>query len=232
MQAMSDDKKINTGQKIPEEQGQQPSLTPQPPLEKEKAKELKPGGPQEKVVLLQESEYLKLKQEIGDARDRYLRLQAEFDNVRKRVERERMEFIKYANEGIIQQFLFAVDDLERTIEAAKANHQDYMAFLKGIEMVMTQIYDMLKKNNVKPIEAKGKKFDPHYHEALMTLETNEVAEGTVVEEFQKGYMIGERVVRTAKVKVATAKTVKETATDTAGKITKKAKEDHQNSRNQ
>jgi len=192
------------------ESGQEPPVVNSSPApEKQKAKEHSAKHAHEKIIPFKESEYLKMKQEIADGRDRYLRLQAEFDNVRKRMEREKLEFIKYANEGIIQQFLFAVDDLERTIEAAKANHQDYMAFLKGTEMVMTQIYDMLKKNNVKAIETIGRKFDPHCHEALMTQETDEVSEGTIIEEFQKGYMMGERVVRTAKVKVATAKTAKE-----------------------
>ncbi len=176
---------------------------------KESVKDAKPKESHEKMISVKESEYNKLKQELSDSRDRYLRLQAEFDNVRKRLEREKAEFVKYANEGLLQQFLFAVDDLERTIDAAKANHQDYMAFLKGIEMVMTQIYDMLRKNNVKVIETKGKKFDPHCHEALMVMESAEQEEGTILEEFQKGYMFGDKIIRTAKVKVATAKSTKE-----------------------
>ena len=202
---MFNDKDMKTQES--NEPGQEPSMSPQPAPEKEKAKETKEKHAHEKTISLKESEYLKLKQEIVDGHDRYLRLQAEFENVRKRTEREKIEFIKYANEGIIQQFLFAVDDLERTIEAAKANHQDYMAFLKGIEMVMTQIHDMLKKNNVKIIETKGRKFDPHYHEALMVVETNDYEDGVVVEEFQKGYMMDNRVIRTSKVRVAKKKEI-------------------------
>ena len=176
---------------------------------KEPLKESKDHHHREKMMTVKEAEYLKLKQEVNEYRDRYLRLQAEFENVRKRLEREKAEFVKYANEGLIQQFLFAVDDLERTIDAAKANHQDYMAFLKGIEMVMTQVQDMLRKNNVKAIETKGKKFDPHCHEILMVMESPDHEDGTIIEEFQKGYMFGDRVIRTAKVKVATAKNAKE-----------------------
>ncbi len=159
----------------------------------------------EKAITVKEADYQKLVQEAGDYKDKYLRLCAEFDNARKRMEREKFEFVKYANEALLADFLNILDDLERSVEAAKANHQDYAAFLKGVEMVMAHIYDMLKKNNVKPIEAKGKKFDPHVHEAMMQVESEEHEDDDIVEEFQKGYMIGDRVVRTSKVKVARAK---------------------------
>ncbi|MFH1360979.1 MAG: nucleotide exchange factor GrpE [Candidatus Omnitrophota bacterium] len=166
-------------------------------------KETKPQ--KEKMVSVKESELEELKQEAGEYKDKFIRLYAEFENARKRMEREKFEFIKYANEGLVTEFLNILDDLERSVEAAKANHQDYTAFLKGIEMVMAHVYDMLKKNNVKPIEAKGKPFDPHLHEALMQEGTDQHPEGTIVEEFQKGYLLGDRVVRTSKVKVATTK---------------------------
>lgn len=157
---------------------------------------------QHKSITVNEAEYHKLEKEAAEYKDKYVRLFAEFDNVRKRMDREKLEFIKYANEGLISEFLSVLDDLERSIEAAKANHQDYTAFLKGIEMVMAHIYEMLKKNNVKPIESIGKKFDPDCHEALLQSESDQFDDGVVMEEFQKGYMYGDRVVRTAKVKVA------------------------------
>jgi len=149
---------------------------------------------------LTESE--RLKKEATEYKDKYLRLYAEFENARKRMEREKVEFIKYANEELMVDFLGIMDDLERSVTAAKTRHQDYDAFLKGIEMVMAHVYELLKRNNVKPIEAVGKLFDPHCHEALMQVESDAHEDGTVVEEFQKGYMLGDRVVRTAKVKVA------------------------------
>lgn len=172
---------------------------------KPEEKEKKGFFAKEKTVTLKESEHQKLLGELAGYKDKYIRLFAEFDNVRKRTEREKMEFVKYANEGLLSEFLGILDDLERSVEAARVKHEDYDAFLKGIKMVMTHVYGMLKKNNVKPIEANGKMFDPHLHEPLMQVETDEVPEGTVVEEFQKGYMFDNRVLRTAKVKVATAK---------------------------
>lgn len=157
---------------------------------------------EERTVVLKGSEHEKLLAELSAAKDKYVRLYAEFDNVRKRMEREKIDFIKYANQELLTDFLDILDDLERSVEAARASHEDYAAFLKGIEMVMAHVYDLLRKNDVKPIEAKGKMFDPHCHEALMQEERDDVEEGTVVDELQKGYKLGDRVIRTNKVKVA------------------------------
>jgi len=169
-------------------------------------KEKKPkSSAGKKTVTLKADEHQKLVDELAEHKDKYVRLLAEFENSRKRNERERMEFAKYANEGLIAEFLGIMDDLERSGAAVTGQHQDHDAFLKGIEMVMAHIYEMLKKNNVQPIEAVGKKFDPHCHEVLMQEETEEHDDQTIVEEFQKGYMLGDRVVRTAKVKVAVRK---------------------------
>ncbi len=172
---------------------------------KEDVKKEKSFFSKEKTVALKESEYEKLVRESLDYKDKYVRLFAEFDNFRKRMEREKQEFAKYANGEVLSQFLSILDDLERSVEAAKTKHEDYDAFLKGIEMVMAHVYEMLKKNQVKPMDTKGKMFDPHFHEVLMQEETDKFKEGTVIDEFQKGYMLDGRVMRTAKVKVATAK---------------------------
>jgi molecular chaperone GrpE len=147
----------------------------------------------------------KLAKELAEYKDKYIRLYAEFDNARKRMERDKGEFIRYANQDLIIEFLNILDDLERSVDAAKGKHQDYESFLRGVEMVMAHIYEMLKKNGVKPMEAKGKIFDPHYHEVLMQEETDQFKDNEVLEEFQKGYMLHERVVRTAKVKLAKQK---------------------------
>jgi molecular chaperone GrpE len=160
---------------------------------------------EEKTVSLKESEYLELKEEAGKAKeywDRILRLQADFDNTRKRLEREKQEFLKFANEGLLSDLLNILDDLERTVELAQSQNQDLSAFLKGVEMILAHLYDMLKEYGVKPIDSEGKIFDPHYHEALMQVENKDVPEHTIVEELQKGYVLNDRVIRTAKVKVS------------------------------
>lgn len=158
----------------------------------------------EQTIVLNVSEHEKLLKDLAESKEKYVRLVAEFDNARKRSDRERSEFVKYANEGLVTDFLTIMDDLDRVVIAASANHQDYQAFLKGVEMVMARIHELLRKNNVKPIEALGKPFDPHSHEILMQ-EPSDQEEGTVIEELQKGYLLGDRIVRTAKVKVAVKK---------------------------
>ncbi len=172
-------------------------------LGEQKLQSQQPG--KEKTIEVSEGEYKKLNEELTSYKDKYLRLFAEFDNARKRQERERLEFVKYANEELITQFLGILDDLERSLEAAKVKHEDYGAFLQGVEMIMSRIQELLKKNNVRPIEALGKKFDPHCHEILMMAESDKDEDDTVVEVFQKGYYLGDKVVRTAKVKVAKRK---------------------------
>ena len=160
---------------------------------------------EERIISLPEAEYLKLKAEAEkaeDCLDRLLRLQADFDNTRKRLEKEKQDFVKFANEGIILEFLNVLDDLERTVELAEGGHEDLSAFLKGVGMIVAHLYEMLKEYGVKPLEAKGKLFDPHCHEALMQSEDKDLPEHTVLEELQKGYLLNDRVIRTAKVKVS------------------------------
>jgi len=171
----------------------------------ENKKEPETEKKEEKVVSLKEFEYLKLKEEAGKAAeywDRLLRVQADFDNTRKRLEREKQDFVKFANEGIILELLNILDDLERTVDLAQSKHQDLSAFLKGVEMILAHLYEMLKEYGVKPIEAQGKLFDPNYHEALMQAENKDMPEHTILEELQKGYLLNDRVIRTAKVKVS------------------------------
>ncbi len=170
--------------------------------QQDEQKPIESENDQEKIVELKESEYLKLLQELKDHKDKYVRIHAEFDNARKRTEREKMEFVKYANEELMSEFLAILDDLERSVQAASNKHQDYDAFLKGIEMVMAHVHELLKKQNVTPIDAVGKKFDPHCHEVLMQQESDEHEDGMVIEQFQKGYALNGRLIRTAKVKVA------------------------------
>jgi len=173
--------------------------------EQKENKKLKEEKKEDKAVTLKDSEYQKLKEEADRAKeywDRILRLQADFENTRKRLEKDKQDFVKFANEGIIVELLNILDDLERTVELAQEKHQDLAAFLKGVEMILAHLYGMLKDNGVKPIEAEGKAFDPHLHEALMQVEDKEKPEHTVVEELQKGYLLNDRVIRTAKVKVS------------------------------
>lgn len=133
--------------------------------------------------------------------DRLLRLQADFDNYKKRLEKEKIEFIKFANEEIIAEILKILDDFERAVEAGKIKH-DFDVLYKGIEMIYKDLRDFLKEKGLKEIEAKGKLFNPNEHEAMMQEETDDHPEDHIIEEFQKGYTLNGRVIRPSKVKVA------------------------------
>ena len=135
-------------------------------------------------------------------KDKYVRLLAEFDNMRKRHERDRQELIKYAHEEVIIECLKLYDDLERSLNAFKAKESTDANLIKGLAMVFNNMKDLMAKYDVKTIVSVGKPFDPNAQEVLMQQETTEVADGIVMEEFEKGYTLGGRVVRTAKVKVA------------------------------
>lgn len=155
----------------------------------------------DKEITLKESELKKLNDDAAAFKDKYVRILAEFDNARKRNERERAELIKYAHEEVIIESLGVYEDLERSLEAARKFSAD-ANIIKGLELVVGKMRDLLKKYDVKPVDSVGKTFDPSCHEALMQIESAEHEDGVIVEEFQKGYLLGERVVRTAKVKVA------------------------------
>ncbi len=165
---------------------------------------------EEKVITLPEAENLKINEDAQkykeywdkECRDKILRLQADLDNTRKRLDKEKQDFVKFANEGIIVELLNVLDDLERAVDLTEAKHQDLPAFLKGIEMILAHLYELLKDYGVTPIEAEGKIFDPNFHEALMQVENKDFPEHTVIEELQKGYRMNDRVIRTSKVKVS------------------------------
>ncbi len=135
-------------------------------------------------------------------KDKYVRLLAEFDNMRKRHERERSDLIKYAHEEVIVECLKLYDDLERSLSAFKSKEGTDANLVKGLEMVYNNMKDLMGKYEVKPIETKGKPFDHNTQEVLMQQETTEFPDGVVMEELEKGYTLGGKVVRTAKVKVA------------------------------
>ncbi|MFQ6089657.1 MAG: nucleotide exchange factor GrpE [Candidatus Methanofastidiosia archaeon] len=131
------------------------------------------------------------------------RVQADFENYKKRAAKEREELVKYAEEDLIFELLEVLDNFERALEnfSRTGKKKD---FLKGVEMIYTNFKEILKRRGLKPIESIGKHFDPYYHEVITTEESDE-KEDTITEEFQKGYMFKEKVIRPSKVKIAKAK---------------------------
>ena len=145
-----------------------------------------------------------LKQERDGLYDRLLRKQAEFDNYKKRVEREKSEFMQFASADLIKELLNALDSFELALKNAAAK-PDAQSMLRGFELIYKQIQDTLTRFGVKPMEAKGKTFDPHFHQAVSTQPTDEVEENTVIEEMRKGYLLNDRLLRPAMVSVAAKK---------------------------
>jgi molecular chaperone GrpE len=143
-----------------------------------------------------------LQRERDDFRDRWLRKSAEFDNYRKRVERERREQADQAVVGLLEDLLAVVDDFDiaLTIEAGP----EAEAYRKGVELIHAKLNDFLKKRGVTPIEAIGADFDPNVHQAVMHEVSPEHREGEVIGELRKGYMMGDRLLRPAMVRVAKA----------------------------
>ncbi|MBC7357909.1 MAG: nucleotide exchange factor GrpE [Desulfacinum sp.] len=139
--------------------------------------------------------------EIAALKDKLLRQAAEMENTRKRLERERTEAITFANENLLRELLTVIDNLERAIQHAEQEAENQQ-LLEGVKMTHKQFLDTLARFGCKPFESKGKDFDPCYHEAILQQETNDHPANSVVQEFQKGYMLHDRLLRPAMVAVA------------------------------
>jgi molecular chaperone GrpE len=134
--------------------------------------------------------------------DQLLRTAAEFDNYRKRVDRDRRDQADAATASALTGLLPIVDDLERALKAPTG--EDVESFRKGVELIHQQMLELLRKRGVKVIEAVGADFDPLYHQAVVHESSPDHREGEVIEEFARGYMLGNRLLRPAMVKVAKA----------------------------
>lgn len=156
------------------------------------------------------NEIKKLKEKIKDyetenikLKEQYLREAAEKDNLRKRTEKEKNEFYQYALSELFREIISILDNFDRALE--KKEEGDKKHFREGIELIHKQLETLLKTNGIRPIEIEDKKFDPRFHEALMSEESEEVEEPTVSEVVQKGYMIHQRLLRPTLVKVKVPK---------------------------
>lgn len=147
-----------------------------------------------------------LQGQIADLTDRLLRAHAEMDNIRKRGEREREETAKYAITKFARDVVAVADNFERAIQAVPAGAAEKDGALKslvdGITMTEREFLNVLERNGVKRVNPKGEAFNPHQHQAMMEMQNAEVAPGTILEVFQCGYMIDDRVLRPAMVVVA------------------------------
>jgi molecular chaperone GrpE len=158
-------------------------------------------GPDATVAAPEGSELADLQRERDDYKDRWLRKGAEFDNYRKRVERERREQADQAVVDLLQELLLVVDDFDR---ALTVGGDEGGAYRKGVELIHGKLHDLLRKQGVKAMDVLGADFDPNVHMAVMHEESPEHREGEVIGELQKGYLLHDRLLRPAMVKVAKA----------------------------
>ena len=139
--------------------------------------------------------------QAAELKDRLLRAQAEWDNSRKRILREKEEAVRYAGEAFLERLLPVLDNFEMGMQAAKSA-TDAKAIAQGLEMVLAQFQQALRDSGVEVIDAVGKPFDPHRHEALGHHESDEHPEGHVLTQMRKGYKLKDRLLRAASVFVA------------------------------
>jgi molecular chaperone GrpE len=137
---------------------------------------------------------------VAELEDRLLRMAADFDNYKKRAARDRAEYVALANERLVKELLPILDDLERALGAA-TEHEE-AALEEGVALVHRSLAGLLERQGLKPIATDGK-FDPHVHEALLS-QPSDAEEGSVIDVVQKGYTLGDRVVRPARVVIAAA----------------------------
>lgn len=141
-----------------------------------------------------------LETQLEEKENRYLRLQADFDNSRRRAKLDFEAAQKYRSQSLISDLLPVLDNFERALNVETDNEQT-KSVLQGMEMIYRSLLDAMKKEGVEPIDAVGKEFDPHFHQAVMQVSEEGYDSNIVVEEFQKGYILKDRVIRPAMVKV-------------------------------
>lgn len=142
-----------------------------------------------------------LRAELEEQQQRLLRAQADFDNFRRRTQKEKEELGKYASAKLITELLPVIDNFERAIASGEQG-TDVSSYAKGVEMIFRQLEGVLGNEGLKAMETVGEPFNPEFHQAIMQVESDEHEEGIVVEEVQKGYMLKDKVIRPAMVKVS------------------------------
>lgn len=136
--------------------------------------------------------------EKAELEDRLLRRQADFENFRRRVERDRSEFLQYAGMELVRELLPVLDDFARALKTPCADPE----YARGVELIYNRLYESLKKMGLEPIDATGRKFDPNIHQAVDRVETDEVEDHQILEEYQRGYNFRGKLLRPSMVRVA------------------------------
>lgn len=157
-----------------------------------------------KQVTITDIELEKLKNELAESKDKYLRVLAESENARKRLQKEKQEMIQYAQQSLIIDFLNPIDHMENALKFTQQMSNEVKHWAIGFQMILSQFKDVLTSTGVTPFASEGKPFDPHRHEAIESVSSEDFPPGTVIEECLKGYLMGDKVIRPARVKVSKA----------------------------
>lgn len=152
----------------------------------------------------QEEQIRALEEEVKEYKDKYLRLLAEIDNTRKRMQKEKQEMTRFAIDNALEELLAPIDNMENALKFTEKMSDEVRNWALGFQMILGQFKDALESHGVVPFSSQGQIFDPNWHHAIETEETDKIPEGTIVQEFVKGYKSGDRTIRPARVKVAVA----------------------------
>ena len=152
-----------------------------------------------KETLVEELE--KTKKEAAGNYDKYLRVTADLENFKRRAIKERADALNYGNENLLKDILPVVDSMERALDHV-GNPEGVDAFLEGLKLIYDKLLSTLGKHGVERIESEGEDFDPNLHEAMLQVETEELEDNKVAEEFEKGYLLNGRLLRPAKVSIS------------------------------
>lgn len=164
--------------------------------------DIQPSAELPKMVTVPDEELKDLRREATEYKDKYLRLLADAENARKRLQKEKIDSSRYAVESLLVDFLHPLDNLENALKFAEQMSDEVKHWAVGFQMILNQFKDVLTNNGVQPLVSKGTHFDPHSHEAVEMIETDEYEPGIIVEECVRGYKLGDKTIRPARVKVA------------------------------
>ncbi|MEZ5314939.1 MAG: nucleotide exchange factor GrpE [Chlamydiales bacterium] len=183
-------------------------------MSEEKNQQLREKIKEENTESLPQEEIEELKKHLKEAQEKYLRVLADSENARKRMQKEREDLTKYAVENILSDFLHPLDNLEKALEFAENMSEEVQNWAAGFKMLLGQFQQILSNHGVEQYRSIGESFDPHLHEAVEMEETADYKPGVIIEEFVRGYKIGNRPIRVARVKVTKAPPVNKKDIDT------------------
>lgn len=161
-------------------------------------------GPDGSPVSAADERLADAERKSSEAQEQMLRLRADFDNVKKRLEREKIDSIKYANERLLAEILPIVDNLDRATASLAEGH-DPEKVKQGLKLAQNELHQVLETHGVEVVKALGEKFDPQVHEAVGVVERDDVQDGIVVDEVQRGYLLNGRLIRPSRVRIAQTK---------------------------